>query len=63
MHPFARYEVNERTSVWGVLGYGVGGLTLTPDSAGSGTEPGIGSGSPGIQTDLTTAMAAFGGRG
>ena len=63
LHPFARYEVSERTSVWGVLGYGVGGLTLTPDSAGSGSEPGVGSGSPGIETGLKTAMAAFGGRG
>ena len=63
LHPFARYEVNERTSVWGVLGYGVGGLTLTPDSAVSGSEPGVGSGSPGIETGLKTAMAAFGGRG
>ena len=63
LHPFARYEVNERTSVWGVLGYGVGGLTLTPDSAVSGSEPGVGSGSPGIETGLKTAMAAVGGRG
>ena len=63
LHPFARYEVNERTGVWGVLGYGVGGLTLTPDSAVSGSEPGVGSDGPGIETGLKTAMAAFGGRG
>ena len=63
LHPFARYEVSERTSVWGVLGYGVGGLTLTPDSAVSGSEPGVGSSSPGIETGLKTAMAAVGGRG
>ena len=45
-----------------VLGYGVGGLTLTPHSAGSGTEPGISGVSP-IRTDLATSPAAFGGRG
>ena len=43
---------NDRTSVWGTLGYGVGDLTLTPEGA-----------SAGIETDLSTALAAFGGRG
>ena len=52
LHPFARYEFSDRTSVWGVVGYGVGGLKLTPE--GAGTE---------IDTELTTTMAAFGGRG
>ena len=51
LHPYARYELNERTSFWGVLGYGVGELSLTPE--GSGTA---------LETDLTNAMAAFGGR-
>ena len=50
--PYASYSVNERTSVWGTLGYGVGDLTLTPEGAASG-----------IETDLATAMAAVGGRG
>ena len=50
--PYASYSLNERTSVWGTLGYGVGDLTLTPEGAASG-----------IETDLSTAMAAFGGRG
>ena len=45
LHPFARYEFNDRTSVWGVLGYGVGGLTLTPQGQASG-----------IEADLTTTM-------
>lgn len=27
VHPFVRYEISERTSFWGVLGYGVGKLT------------------------------------
>ena len=52
LHPFARYEFNDRTSVWGVLGYGVGGLTLTSEGQASG-----------IEADLTTTMAALGGRG
>ena len=52
LHPFARYEVNDRTSFWGVLGYGSGALRLTPEGAETG-----------IDTDLATAMAAFGGRG
>ena len=51
LHPYARFELNERTSVWGVLGYGVGELSLTPERS----ETALG-------TDLTNAMAAFGGR-
>ena len=27
---YTHYELNERTSFWGVLGYGVGELSLTP---------------------------------
>ena len=46
------YRLNERTSFWGVAGYGVGGLKLTPDGVETG-----------IETDMATAMAAFGGRG
>ena len=57
LHPFARYEVNERTSVWGVLGYGVGALTLTPQR-GPVPEPDV----AGIETDLASATEAFGGR-
>ena len=58
LNPYVHYRLNERTNLWGVLGYGVGGLTLTPDSGGSGTEPAIGSG---IETDLATTMAAGAG--
>ena len=50
-HPYARFELNERTSFWGVLGYGAGDLSLTP--ARSDTALG---------TKLENAMAAFGGR-
>ena len=52
VNPYAHYQVSDRASVWGVLGYGVGGLTLTPEKAETG-----------IRTNLTTTMAAFGGRG
>ena len=51
VNPYARFELNERTSVWGVLGYGAGDLSLTP--ARSDTALG---------TELANAMAAFGGR-
>ena len=52
VHPFAQYSLSERTSVWGTLGYGVGGLSLTP--AGS---------TDAVDTDLRMSMAAVGGRG
>ena len=52
VNPYARYRLNERASFWGTLGYGSGRLTLTPDGAESS-----------LQTDMTNAMAAFGGRG
>ena len=52
VNPYARYRVDERTSFWGTLGYGSGRLTLTPDGAESS-----------LETDMTNAMAAFGGRG
>ncbi len=51
VNPYARFELNDRTSVWGVLGYGAGDLSLTP--ARSDTALG---------TELANAMAAFGGR-
>ena len=52
VNPFVRYEHDERTSVWGVLGYGTGEWALTPAGSGSG-----------LSGDLTTKMAAVGGRG
>ena len=51
LHPYARFELNERTSLWGVLGYGVGELSLTPSRSETA-----------LEADLTNAMAAFGGR-
>ena len=52
VHPYAGYRFNERTSLWGVLGYGEGEMSLMP-APRSATA---------IETDLTNAMAAFGGR-
>ena len=52
LNPYVHYRINEHSGLWGVVGYGVGGMTLTPERAQSG-----------IETGLVTAMAAFGGRG
>ena len=51
LHPYVGYDVNARTSVWGVVGYGVGEMSLTPARATTARE-----------TDLTNTMAAVGGR-
>ena len=52
VNPFVRYEHDERTSFWGVLGYGSGEWALTPEGSGSG-----------LSGDLATKMVAVGGRG
>ena len=49
--PWIGYKASERVTVWTVAGYGAGGLMLNP-----------GAGAP-IETDLSMAMAARGGRG
>ena len=51
VYPWIGYEASERISVWTVAGYGGGGLLLSPEA-----------GSP-IETGLSMAMAAGGGRG
>ena len=50
VHPYLRYRLAERAQLWGTMGWGRGGLSLTP---GRGA---------GIETDLSNAMAALGGR-
>ena len=50
VYPYARLEVNERTSVWGLAGAGEGELRLVPED-----------GMP-IETDLSMRMGAFGVR-
>ena len=52
LNPYAHFELNETTSLWGVFGYGSGSLRVTPEGAESA-----------IETDLSNRMAAFGGRG
>ena len=55
VHPYARLEVSERLSVWGILGYGTGELTLEedhPDGPGNMT----------TRTDTSMQMAAAGTR-
>ena len=52
LYPFARYRINDRTQVWGTLGYGTGELWLAPDGV---DVP--------IETALVTTAAAVGGRG
>ena len=63
VHPYLRYALTERVSVWGVLGYGQGAMTLTPAIAGDAGD-GLKS-VPGevIETDLRMGMGALGVRG
>ena len=51
LYPWIGYKASERVTVWTVAGYGAGGLMLNP-----------GAGAP-IETRLSMAMAAGGGRG
>ena len=51
VHPYARLEVSERLSLWGLLGYGTGELDVEVDGVG------------GWSTDTTQEMAAAGVRG
>ena len=51
LYPWIGYKASERVTVWTVAGYGAGGLMLSP-----------GAGAP-IETGLSMALAAGGGRG
>ena len=51
LYPWIGYKASERVTVWTVAGYGAGGLLLNP---GAGTA---------VETGLSMAMAAGGGRG
>ena len=51
LYPYGQYELNERTALWGVAGYGEGELVLTPE------------GKKAIKTDTDLAMAAAGLKG
>ena len=56
VYPWARFELSERISIWGVAGTGDGTLTLTPNSEDGETQTSM-------RTDLDFAMAAAGLRG
>ena len=51
MYPYASLRVSERLSLWGLVGYGAGELTLTPE----GSRP--------IETDIELRLGGLGLRG
>ena len=51
LYPWVGFKAAERETVWTVAGYGAGGLLLSPG------------GGPPVETGLSMAMAAGGGRG
>ncbi len=51
VYPYARYRVSGSFSLWGVVGLGSGGMTLTPGGA------------PPVDADVDMGMAAGGARG
>ena len=51
LYPWLGYQVSERVSVWGVTGYGAGGLLLTP------------AGGAALESGLSMKMAGAGTRG
>ena len=51
LYPWAGYKATDRITVWGVTGYGSGGLLLTPDTGAA------------LEAGLSMGMAAAGTRG
>ena len=51
LYPWLGYRATDRVTVWGVAGYGAGGMLLTPQAG------------PTLQSGLSMAMAAAGTRG
>ena len=56
VHPYARYRAGERLTLWGMLGYGTGDLTLTMKGRDGAPDTRI-------DTDAGFRMAAAGARG
>ena len=56
VHPYLRFQASERLSLWGVLGYGTGELTLELDTADERSRKVW-------ETDTEMGMAAAGARG
>ena len=48
LYPWGRHALGDRTTLWGVAGYGAGALKVTPDRG------------PAIRTDIDLALAALG---
>ncbi len=51
LYPWLGYKATDRVTVWGVTGYGAGGMLLSPDEG------------PALESGLSMAMAAVGTRG
>ena len=49
-HPYASVKLTDRLEVWGLLGYGLGRMSLAEDGAA-------------VETDIALLMGAFAGRG
>ena len=56
INPYVRYEANDRLSVWGLLGYGTGDMTMTQAARGERAEIVT-------RTDLMMRLGAAGARG
>ena len=56
VNPYVRYEVSERVSAWGLLGYGTGDMTMTQAARGERAETVT-------RTDLAMRLGAVGARG
>ena len=50
VHPYARFQVDERSALWAMLGYGQGEMELAPRAGGA------------VETDIEMRMAALGAR-
>ena len=51
VHPYARFEVNERVQAWGLLGFGTGEMTIRPKTHAP------------ISTDIDMRLGAVGAQG
>ena len=55
VHPYLRYQVNERLEVWGMLSYGQGELELTQEQIRMSTDIQLGLGIAGVRGSLLSA--------
>ena len=57
VNPYVRYEASDRLSVWGLVGYGTGDMTMTQGARGERAEETV------TRTDLMLRLGAAGARG